>query len=256
MHALLVATATLACVAAPAAARSAGDPIKLVWSEGDVAGATAIYAPDDDARRESIGLVEYHQRREGNQLTAVRVARFRDGSSDEDAAVARVDGELTALSGRSIIRDTDGETLVDVRIDVANGRLQATWGRGSDKSSVDRKVELPAGTYWGPLIFIVLKNFEANAEDGRLVFRTVAPTPRPIVLDLEMTRGDTASIERDGIRMTARDFVLRPTVHWSVDPLVQWLVAPAHLWTLPGEPPGLVRFTGPRNYRRQSIVIE
>src|SRR2546428_12726487 len=48
------------------------------------------------------------------------------------------------------------------------------------------------------LIFIVLKNFDANAEDGRLVFRTVAPTPRPRVFCMELAGGR-------GVGATVRD---------------------------------------------------
>lgn len=243
---------------APALALPPGEPIRLVWTEGDVAGTTAIYDATDDGseRRDPIGVVEYHQRREGTLLSTVRVARFRDGSSDEDVAVARVDGVLTAISGRSLIRDPDGQPVVDLRIDVAGGQLAATWGRDDGRRTVSKGVRLPPGTYWGPLIFIVLKNFDANAEDGRLVIRTVAPAPGPLVLDLELTRGDTGGLDRAGTQLPAREFTLRPTVHWALDPLVRWLAPAGRFWTLPGEPPALIRFAGPRNYRRESIVIE
>src|SRR5204863_47054 len=80
---------------------------------------------------------------------------------------------------------------------------------------------LPKGTYWGPLIFIVLKNFDANAEDGRLVFRTVAPTPRPRALDLKLARGPRTVLERTGARLATRRFELEPTIHWTVDPLLR-----------------------------------
>src|SRR6266487_4147202 len=112
--------------AAPASARGPGDAVRVVWSEGDVGGTTAIHGPGGG---EPIGFVEYHQTRKGDRLSTVRVARFRDGSSDEDSAEARVAGTLEAISGRSIIRDTDGTAVVDMRIDVAGGRIQATWGR-------------------------------------------------------------------------------------------------------------------------------
>jgi hypothetical protein len=163
---------------------------------------------------------------------------------------------LEAVSGRSIVRDVDGEPIVDLRIDVAAGRIEGSWGRGTDRRQVDDRVALPKGTYWGPLIFIVLKNFDANADDGRLVFRTVAPTPKPMVLDMQLTRGDEGVLERTGLRLTARRFELSPTIHWAVDPLVRLIAPRATFWMLPGEPPALARFTGPRNYARQGIVIQ
>lgn len=236
-----------------AAARSPGDPIRLVWNEGDVAGTSTIYDPN--GRRE-IGFVDYRQRREGDRLTSVRIARFRDGSSDEDSAEARVGDVLEAISGRSIVRDAHGEAVVDVRIDVAGGRIVATWGTGGDRQSMDEAVALPKGTYWGPLIFIVLKNFDANAVDDRVVFRTVAPTPRPMVIDMMLTRGATETLERVGVPLETRRYALTPTIHWALDPIVRLIAPDATFFMLPGEPPAMARFRGPRNYGRQGIMIE
>ena len=236
-----------------AAARSSGDPIRLTWAEGDVAGMSTIWAPDGT---EPVGFVEYHQTRRGDRLSSLRIARFRDGSSDEDAAEADVGETLQAVSGRSVIRDPDGDTVVDLQIDVGAGRIQGTWGRGDDRHSIDERVALPRGTYWGPLIFIVLKNFDANADGDRLVFRTVAPTPKPIVLDMELARGDEGELERTGLRLDARRFDLNPTIHWTIDPVIRLIAPRATFWMLPGAPPALARFVGPRNYTRQGIVIQ
>jgi hypothetical protein len=236
-----------------AAARAPGDPVRLVWSEGDVAGTSTIYDPE--GRRET-GFIDYHQHRQGDRLTSVRVARFSDGSSDEDSAEARVGDTLQALSGRSIIRNPRGEVVVDVSIDVVGDRIVAAWGTGNDRRTMDEHAELSPGTYWGPLIFIVLKNFDANAIDDRVVFRTVAPTPRPMVLDMALTRGAAATLERAGGRLDTRRYELTPTIHWSLDPIVRLLAPEATFFMLPGEPPSLARFRGPRNYARQGIMIE
>ena len=140
--------------------------------------------------------------------------------------------------------------------DVAGGHIAASWGRGARRRTLDERAALPKGTYWGPLIFIVLKNFDANAEDGRLVFRTVAPTPRPRALDLKLARGPRTVLERTGARLATRRFELGPTIHWTVDPLLRLVLPRATFWMLPGEPPALARFTGPRNYAREAIVIQ
>jgi hypothetical protein len=250
---LFVLTLALAALPPRAAARSSGDPVRLVWYEGDVAGMSTVWSPDGT---EPVGFVEYHQTREGDRLSSLRIARFRDGSSDEDTAEADVAETLQAVSGRSIIRDVDGEPIVDVHIDVEAGRIVGSWGRGTDRRSMDEQVALPRGTYWGPLIFIVLKNFEANADGGRLVFRTVAPTPRPMVLDMEFTRRGVGALERTGLRLDARRFDLSPTIHWMVDPLIRLIAPRASFWMLPGDPPALARFVGPRNYARQGIMIQ
>src|SRR3989442_14685737 len=126
--ATLTLAAALLLLPAAAGARSPGDPIRLVWDEGDVAGTSTIYGPDGG---EPIGFIEYRQTRHGDRLSCVRIAHFRDGSSDEDSADARVEGTLEALAGRTIIRDADGVPAVDLTIDVAGGHIPAGWGRGA-----------------------------------------------------------------------------------------------------------------------------
>src|ERR1051325_6441681 len=250
----VVGAVALSLVAGAASARTAGDPIRLVWSEGDLAGLSTIYGP---GAAEPIGFVEYHQTRREDRLMTVRIARFRDGSSDEDSAEARLTGgRLEAVSGHSIMRDTHGEEVVNLHIDVEHGRVEASWGSGSDRHTMDEQIALPKGTYWGPLVFLVLKNFAANAEDGRLVFRTVAPTPKPVVLDLEIVRDGAAVLDRTAVHLDSETFRLGPTVHWTLDPLIRLTAPRATFWMLPGNPPALARFSGPRNYARQEIVIQ
>ena len=93
-------------------------------------------------------------------------------------------------------------------IDVAGGRITGFSGLGDERQTYDERVELPPGTYWGPLIFIVIKNFEQNAADGRLVFRTVVATPKPRVFDMELLRQDGSTL---GVRRENRRRALRPS---------------------------------------------
>jgi hypothetical protein len=250
--AFAVAAGVVASLHSPAEG-ARGEPIKLVWEEGDVAGMTSIFPPEGDV---PIGFVSYRQHRQGDLLHLSRIARFRDGSSDEDTAEARVDGTLKAIGGRSIIRDASGEVIVDLTIDVTGGRIHGSWGKGEERKTFDRAVELPPNTYWGPLIFVALKNFDANEVDGRLVFRTVAPTPEPYVLDLELRRDGQKEIERFGAKLTTEHLSLRPSIHWMVDPIVRIVAPPTDFLILDGEPPALARFTGPRNFAGEEIRLE
>ena len=251
---LLSILATVAMLAAhPAAGRDAGDPIRLAWVEGDVAGVTSILSPDGTS---TIGFVDYHQRRHGDVLEAVRIARFSDGSSDEDRAEAKIGETLQTLRGRSVIRNAKGVATVDITIDVAGGHITGFSGLGDERQTYDERVDLPPGTYWGPLIFIVIKNFEQNAADGRLVFRTVVATPKPRVLDMELVRQEQSSIRRPGGKIDVVRFALRPTVFWLVDPIIRMFAPETNFFVQPGAPPGLARFDGPRNYAGQKIRIE
>lgn len=251
---LLCVLATVATLAArPAAGRDPGDPIRLAWVEGDVAGMTSIFSPDG---KSTVGFVEFRQRRRGDILEAVRIARFGDGSSDEDRATVRIGSTLQTLRGRSIIRNTKGVPTVDMTIDVAGGRITGFTGLGDEREPYDERVELPSGTYWGALIFLVIKNFDQNATDGRLVFRTVICTPTPHVIDMELLRQDQRSINRRGGRIDAVHFVLRPTVNWLVDPIIRAFAPDTSFFVQPGAPPALVRFEGLRNFAGEKIRIE
>ena len=251
---LLWVLATVATLAArPAAGRDAGDPIRLAWVEGDVAGMTSILSAGGAS---TIGFVDYRQRRRGDVLEAVRIARFSDGSSDEDRVEARIGETLQTLRGRSIIRNAKAVATVDITIDVVGGRITGFSGLGDERQTYDESVELPPGTYWGPLIFIVIKNFEQNAADGRLVFRTVVATPTPRVFDLELLRQEATTMRRPGGKIDVVRFALRPTVNWLIDPIIRMFAPETNFFVRPGAPPGLARFEGPRNFAGQKIRIE
>lgn len=239
--------------AIPASAREPGEPIRLVWMEGDIAGQSPILGPNGGA---PIGVVEYHQHRRGDEVEMTRVSRFKDGSSDEDTAVALAGRTLQALRGRSIIRDKNGRTLVDLKIDVPGGRVTGFYSDDGARRDVDMVEHMDAATYWGPLIFTVVRNFDANAEDDRVRFRTIAPTPRPRLLTMEVAHIGQGQIQRMGRDLTIEHFTLRPTFGWMVDPIVHRLVPSTEFLVEAGSPPSLARYTGPRNYQGQEIRLE
>ncbi len=250
---LLVAAAVLC--SSLACARDPGDPIKLVWNEGDVAGMTSIFAPGE---RRLIGFVEYHQQRRGDVLSAIRVARFKDGSSDEDRAEARITpgSMFETLRGRSIIRDTSGRSTVDLTIDVAGGHISGFSIQDGRTETYDQDVKLPPGTYWGPFVFLVLKNFDENAAGGALRFRTVTATPKPRVLDLEVERDGDDTITRPGGVVKVQRFTMRPRINVFLDPIVHMVAPRTEFLVRAGAPPALARFSGPRNYAGQAIEVE
>jgi hypothetical protein len=250
---LAVASVALVVAASRAAARESDDPIRLAWTEGDVAGLTTILDADG---RAPIGRVEYWQRRRGDVLTIRRTARFQDGSSDEDHAEAKVGKTLETLRGRTIIRDAEGKPIVDVEIDVAGDRIRGFYLDDGRRESVDEAADLTPGTYFGPLIFLVLKNFDANVGDGSVVFRTVAVTPKPRVIGMELSPAGRTSVARAGGKLAVQRYQLRPTVHWLVDPLIRELAPETYFEVLSGRPPAMVRYLGPRNYAGQEIRIE
>jgi len=243
----------LAEIRQKAAALDPGDPIHLMWIEGDVAGMTRIYA---DGQRQPIGSVEYHQHRTGDVLTAVRIARFADGSSDEDEAEAKVGATLDAVRGRSTMRNAKGAVTLELTIDVAAGHVGGFSGIGKDRQEYDESLTLTPGTYWGPLIGIVIKNFDANAAGNTLVFRTVAATPKPRIIDMEVTRGPASTLAFPGVRVRAAEYAMLPTVNFLLDPLIKRLVPKTTFFRQDGKPPALVRYVGPRNYQGQMIRIE
>src|SRR5262249_1272673 len=71
----------------------------------------------------------------------------------------------------AITRDASGVATVELMIDVPGQRIRGSWRTGAERKTIDEHRDLSSGTYWGPLIFLVLKNFEANAKDGRGAFQ-------------------------------------------------------------------------------------
>lgn len=247
-----VLAALLLLAACPASARDPGDPIKLAFVEGDVSAQQLIRDPQGKV----VGLILYHQRRRGDVLETRRVARFSDGSSDEDVAVARVGKTLEAMSGRSIIRDRKGEAVVDVKIDVAGGRIDGFYRNGDERKTVDDHETLAPGTYWGALVFIVAKNYAGNAEDGKLEFQTVVPTPKPRVLTMAYEPDGRGAVKIAGFTRKVEKYLLRPTLGWLIDPILHRFTPTTEFMMEGDDPPGLVRYEGPRNYAGQMIRLE
>ena len=252
-RALSSAVLLAAMLAAPAAARDAEEPIKLAYLEGDLGGFSNILDKDG---KEIIGVVTYTQQRKGDTLEAKRVAWFKDGSSDEDTTVAKVGKTLRTLRGQSIIRDPSGETIVDMRVDVAQGRVWGFYGQGKDRTEFDDRGKIPIGTYFGALVNLVLKNFDANVEGGKVVFHTIVPTPSPRQIDMEVTRGESSKLDRAGHAVPVADYLMRVTVNPVLNPVVRMFAPETHFFQTPDSPPSLARFAGPRNYAGQEIRIE
>ncbi len=248
-----VGAVLLALLPLPGAAREPGDPIRLAWSEGDLSGFTNIYGPDG---ANPIGVVEYTQRRRGDVLETRRVAHFLDGSSDEDSAEARVGRTLRTIRGRSIIRDAAGRTIVDMHVDVPQGRVHGFYGLDKERKEFDERGAMPAGTYFGPLVNIVLENFEANAEGGKLVFHTVAPTPSPRQMDMEVVREKPLKVRRAGHTVDAIRHLMRPSIHPVLNPIVHAVAPETYFDLTNGSPPAVARYEGPRNYAGLPIRIE
>ena len=252
LSALLAVAATLLLPHA-AIARDAGDPIRQTYDEGDLAGYSNIFAPDT---QQPLGVVEYIQRRKGDVLEAKRVAYFSDGSSDEDSAEVKVGKTLRTLRGRSIIRDASGRTTVDMRIDVTKGQVTGFYGLDKERKDFDEHGDIPQGTYFGPLINLVLKNFDANAEGGRLVFHTIVPTPGPRQIDMEIIRQEQVALHRPGHDVPTMTYMMRPTVNPILNPIVHMIAPETHFFLTPTRPPAMARFEGPRNYAGQDIRLE
>lgn len=238
---------------ARAAAADPTPPIRLAYVEGDYGGVTTIRAADGER---VLGVITYRQHRLGDVLRIERVARFSDGSSDEDKVDVRVGTHLEAIGGRSLIRDTTGAVQVEMKVDVEGRRLRGFYLDDGERIEVDEEADIGPGTYWGPLYMLVVKNFAANARDGTLVVQSVVQTPKPRVLDMELTRDGSATVSRPGLQLEAERVTLLPTVHFLIDPILQRLVPKTVFLMAPGDPPFLARFDGPRNYEGQMIRLE
>jgi hypothetical protein len=106
------------------------------------------------------------------------------------------------------------------------------------------------------LVNLVLKNFDANADGGTLVFHTVVPTPGPRQIDMEVKREDASAITRPGGDVRVVRHLMRPTINPILDPIVHMMTPETNFFMTRNVPPALARFAGPRNYAGQEIRIE
>lgn len=245
--------AAIVLAATPARATEPGEPIELEYVEGDVAGLSSILSADG---KSITGFIEYRQHLRGDVLEISRIARFSDGSSDEDRMEAHVGKTLRAIRGRSIIRNTRGTPTVDIVVDIAAGRITGFSGLGKERETYDERAKLSPATYWGPLLGIVLKNFDRNAVGGHLTFHTVVATPKPRVFDMEFARKQPSFASRAGGKIEVVRFSLSPSINFLLDPILRMFTPETDFFMQPGDPPAMVRFEGPRNYAGQKIRIE
>lgn len=251
--AAVAAVAAAALLLAGAARAESREPIKLTYVEGDFGGPTTIWSEDG---KRVLGFIEYRQHRKGDRLRIERSARFRDGSSDEDIVDVEVGERLRTVSGRSIIRDTRGKATLELRVDIAKKRLRGFYTDDDGRHEVDEEADIGPATYWGPLFALILKNFAANAVDGKVVVQSVVSTPKPRVIDMELKREESLTVHRTGGSFKADRFTMLPTVNFLIDPILQRFVPQTDFYVAPGDPPTLARFSGPRNYAGQKIRIE
>lgn len=230
-----------------------GEPIAMQWTEGDFAGNTTIWT--EDGKRVQ-GYIAYRQHRKGDRLHIERNAYFRDGSRDVDTAVVLVGSHLRSISGRSIVTDTRNSPILDFRIDVATRRITGFYTEEGERVDVDEEVALDPATYWGPMFNIIVKNFAANASAGVVTFQAVLATPKPRLLDMELSREGTATLRRTGGTSTADKLTLLPTINFLVDPIIQRIAPKTYFFLDSGSPPSLARFDGPRNYAGQRMWLE
>ena len=73
---------------------------------------------------------------------------------------------------------------------------------------------------------------------------------------MELSRKGKVSFSRAVAQIAADRFILRPTVNWLVDPIIGMLVPDTTFLMQPGDPPAAARYAGPRNYAKQSILIQ
>jgi len=244
---VLAALLPAVCMADP------GEPIATKWTEGDFAGATTIWTADGKGVQ---GFSAYRQHREGDRLIIKQSAHYRDGSFDEDEAVVRVGKRLETVSGRSIIHDAKKKPILDLRIDVAKRRVTGFYIEDGERVEVDEELDIGPGTYWGLLFNLLVKNFDANAKDGKLVFQAVLATPKPRLLDMELMHAGSVTISRTGGSMKTDKFTLLPTVNFLIDPIIKRMAPTTLFFVQPGSPPAMMRFDGPRNYAGQRIWLE
>jgi len=196
---------------------------------------------------------------EGDLLQAVRaegvesrlVFRFRDGSLYDETVVYSQSKVFTLLSYRLQQRGPSFPEEMEVSVerdrdrDREKGRYQVKSRRhGGEPETVTGETELPPDAYNGMMITL-LKNLPKG---GAETVHVLAFTPKPTLVQLELTPLGEESVPLGERRVPATHYVLKPKLgllRGAAAALLGKTPADYHCWIVPAELPAFVGIDGP-----------
>lgn len=181
----------------------------------------------------------------GDRVTSHMICRFTDGSLYDETTIFSQRGTFRLISDRLIQKGPSFKQSMDRTVDVAKNEVTVRELNkdGAEKVRTDR-MELPPDLVNG-LLFTVVKDIRTGSPGTTLSM--VATTPKPRIVQLEITPQRADPISVGNIKRNATCFVVKIRIGGIagiIAPLVGKQPPDLHIWVVENEAPGFVRFEG------------
>lgn len=225
--------------------RSDAAPIAVRYAEGVTHGFLALRAPSGETLAD--GEVLQIARPAG--VESRMVFRFRDGSLYDETVVFGQQHTFALMSYKLVQRGPTFPEEMDVTLErdreQSRGRYQV-WSRlrGGAAETASGEVELPPDVYNGMLIML-LRNLVRDV--GETV-HVLAFTPKPMLVQLEMTSLGPETVPVGDRRTAATHYVLKPKLgllRGTVAAVLGKTPSDYHGWIVTTGAPAFVAIDGP-----------
>ena len=238
----LLLAALLASAALWLPGRALGEPVKVRHTEGLVHGFLALRTLDG-ALLASGDLI---QTARSGRVASRLIFRFKDGSRHEETTVFSQDGTFALINHHLVQQGPSFPRPLDMRIDVAKRKVTVRYSDDDGEQQMESEnLESPSSLANG-LILTLLKNVSPGA--APLTVPMVAATPKPRVVDLEITASGEETFSTPGATRKAMHYVVKVEIGGLAGllaPLVGKQPPDSHVWILGGDAPAFVKSEQP-----------
>jgi hypothetical protein len=188
------------------------------------------------------------QSAKSGEVESRMLLHFKDGSLFEEKLVFTQQRVFTLKNYRLMQRGPAFTDDTEISLERATGRYRVKTKPHKDgKEEVHEGTldDLPLDVYNGGMILTVAKNLPKGVSE---TVHTVAFTPKPRLIQLELAPAGEQKVLVGALARTATDYVFKPKlgVLLKVVATVLGRVPPdSHAWIVASEMPAFVRFEGP-----------
>ena len=215
-------------------------PVRVRFREGLVHGFLALRTLDG----RTIADGDLYQTVDGDTVNSKLAFRFRDGSYQEETAVFTQGREFRLVSDHLVQKGPSFPRALDMKIE-AGGHVVVRYTDEGKEKVEDERMELPPDVANG-LVLTLLKNLAADGPP--IEVGMVAPTPKPRLVTLQISRGGADGIRIGGTRRRATRYIVDVHIGGVTGALAHVMgkdPPDTNVWVLGGEAPAFIRSEGP-----------
>ena len=232
---LLPVCLSIGCASAPAA------PVPVLYPEGSLHGFVVL----KDAAGAVLTYGDQVVKAQGQAMNCRMTFHFPDGSFFEEQVTYTQQGVFRMQQYSLVSRGPAFEKDQQISIDAATGHYRfTTRPRGGKEHVLEGTIELPDDVC-NDMVMIVAKNL---TKQPRTRVHFVAFTPKPRIVELELTAPDSQQVMLGNTPRAALHFVVKPKldiVEHTVAKLLDKLPPDSSIWIVADDVPGFVRADAP-----------